>query len=326
MTTGRTEKNRGVAVWTGTRLVIGRTAPAPSRGLVALAGAVGVLAAITAAVGLLWTGSGEAYLFQTLRGETVEIFGRGLYAHNTAFQVGANWGVDLVALALGIPLLAVAAHLYRRSSLRGHLLLIGSFGFFLYYGASYALGTVAYNQLFLVYTALFSASLFGLILALVRLEPGLLAPDASMPRRIIGWFMIVSGVVTAVIWLLDPVAALVAGETPSALGNQTTLFTHALDLGVIVPTAVLSGVMILRGRLFGYAAAMSLLVLEVALLPMIAIATYAQIRLGVSFTTAEILGPIGGFSVVALGAVGAIVAVLRHMPNRTGATLHFPSN
>lgn len=326
MTTGRTEKKRGVTVWTGTRLLVGRTEPALSRGLVALAGAVAVLAATTAAMGLLWTGSGPTYPFQTLRGETVEIFGRGLYAHDTIFQVGANWGVDLVALVLGIPLLVVAAHLYRRSSLRGHLLLIGSFGFFSYYGASYALGTVAYNQLFLVYTALFSVSLFGLILAFVGLEPGLLTPDASMPRRVIGWFMIFSGVATAFIWLLDPVAAVVAGEAPSALGNQTTLFTHALDLGVIVPTAILSGVMILRGRLFGYAAAMSLLVLEVALLPMIATATYAQIHLGVSFTTAEILGPIGGFSVVALGAVGAIIAVLRHLPNQTGATLHLPSN
>lgn len=326
MTTGRTEKRRGVAVWTGSRLVVGRTAPPPSRAPVALAGAVGVLAAITAGVGLLWRGSGETYLFRTLRGETVEIFGRGLYAHDTIFQVGANWGVDLVALVLGLPLLAVAAHLYRSGSLRGHLLLIGSFGFFTYYGASYALGTVAYNQLFLVYTALFSASLFGLILAFVRLEPGLLRPDPSMPRRVIGWFMIFSGVATAFIWLLDPVAALVAGEAPSALGNQTTLFTHALDLGVIMPTAVLSGVMILRGRLFGYAAAMSLLVLEVALLPMIATATYAQIRLGVTFAAAEILGPIGGFSVVALGAVAVITAVLRHLPNRTGATLHLPSN
>jgi hypothetical protein len=134
-----------------------------------------------------------------------------------------------------------------------------------------------------------------------------------MPRRWIGGFMILSGVVTLAVWLIDPVAALATGALPATLETHTTLFTHALDLAVIAPAAVTSGVAILRGRRLGYLLAASLLVLEAILLPTITIGTIAQVRIGVSFTTAEVVGPIVGFATIALLAVWALVTMLRHV-------------
>jgi hypothetical protein len=92
------------------------------------------------------------------------------------------------------------------------------------------------------------------------------------------------------------------------------LFTHAFDIAVIVPAVIAAGVMILRGKAFGYVIAFSLLVLEALLLPLIAIATVVQIDLGIEFTPAEIVGPIAGFGVFAAGALAVIVAILRRVP------------
>jgi hypothetical protein len=57
--------------------------------------------------------------------------------------------------------------------------------------------------------------------------------------------------------------------------------------------------------------AFPLLVLMTLLLPMIVAQTVFQLREDVSFTAAEIAGPIGGFVVPAALGLGLVVAVLR---------------
>ena len=86
----------------------------------------------------------------------------------------------------------------------GGILLTGVLAYFLYYGASLGLGT-AYNRLFLVYIALFSASFYAFILAFTAFDLGSLAERISphFPRRGAAIFMIVVGLGLALIWLSD---------------------------------------------------------------------------------------------------------------------------
>jgi hypothetical protein len=258
---------------------------------------------------------------RTIHGQIVELYGRGLYRSDTLFVAGNNFGSDLVTVLAVVPLLAISLLLARRGSLRGRLLLLGALGCVLYIGASYALGAVAFNRLFLVYVGLFSASLFAFVGAFASLDLDAVAASLSprMPRRWPGVFMFASGVVTLAIWVMEPLTALITGEAPKVLETHTTLFTHAVDMGVIVPAALVSGILILRRRTLGYVTAFSLLVLEAVLMPMIAIATFEQIRLGISFTRGEVVGPIAGFSVFALLAVAVLISLLRrveHAPSR----------
>ena len=82
---------------------------------------------------------------------------------------------------------------------------------------------------------------------------------------------------------------------------------------LIVPAALLAGALILRRRKLGYVVAFSLLVVEASLLPMIVLATIRQVQLDVTFETAEIVGPIGGFGIFAVGAVWVLASLLRHV-------------
>lgn len=278
----------------------------------------GTLALLAAGSGLLWQGAGHAYGVTSPRGTAVEIYGRGLYAHDTLFFAGANKATDLVTLVLGLPLLAASARLFRRGTLRGRLLLLGTLGYFTYVGATYALGGVAYNSFFLVYVGLFSSSLFALVLTFLSFSPDeVRAGFAGVPRRWPGVFMLASGAVTLVIWLMEPVGALIGGSVPRNLATHTTLFTNALDMAVIVPAAMGAGVMILRGRPHGYVVAFSLLVLEALLLPLIGVSTVVQIRLGVSFTPGEVVGPVIGFGIFAALSAWVIVSVLRGVREAT---------
>jgi hypothetical protein len=292
-----------------------RGSRAPTRAVGWLSVAIGLLALACGLAGFLWGGAGEGREVTTLSGDTVELYGRGLYKNDTVLAAGNNIGSDLTMLVLGLPLLFVSTLLYSRGSVKGRFLLLGTFGFFLYIGASYAMGAVAYNEMFLAYVGLFAASLFALIVLFSTFDADLLdsaVPD-DMPRRWPGVFMLASGLATFFIWIMEPLAALAGGETPGSLETRTTLFTTALDIGVIVPAALVAGILILRGRKFGYVVAFSLLILEAMLMPLITAATIVQIREGISFEPGEIAGPIVGFSVLALLSLGVIFTVMRRI-------------
>lgn len=283
-----------------------------SRPIVWLSSLIALLALVTAGAGLLWQGGNGPAAFTSLHGETVELYAKGLYRYDSIFKAGANKGSDLVTIIIGVPLLIITTRMYRRGSLRGHVLLTGSLVWFLYAYASQALATT-YNEFFLIYVVLFSASLFAFVLAFSSIDLSTLATrfSARLPRRSAGIFMILSGLVPLIVWLEPLLSALIRAESPALLDHSTTMVTEVLDLGIIVPAAILSGLLILRRAPLGYLMAFSLLILEVMLAPMIAAQTAFQVAAGVSFTTAMIVGPIAGFTAIAVIGVWIIVALLR---------------
>lgn len=213
---------------------------------------VALLALVAAGAGLFYQTDGEPYPYTNHRGETVMLTGRGLYAYDTVSfnaQMQAN---DFVTLALGLPLLLVSAWLARRGSLRGHLLLTGTLGFFLYTYMSMSF-LAAYNALFLVYVALFSLSLFAFILSMLAFDlktlPGRFS--ARLPRGWIAATLFAGGGFLLLAWLGRIVPPLLQNQTPP-LENATTLVIQAMDLGLLVPLTFLSGLLLLRRSSWGY--------------------------------------------------------------------------
>jgi hypothetical protein len=287
---------------------------------VLLCALIGVLALVAASLGLFWQGEGDPVSFTTARGETVTLYGRGLYRHDSLFTAAGYKGQDSVTLFLAVPLLVWATLLYRRGSLRGGLRLAGVLAWILYAYFSMAFGA-PYNSLFLVYVALFSASFFALLLLLALIDLQALPAQvlAGLPRRGPAIFMFAGGLVTLSVWLDPLVGAMMEGRPPDLLGHYTTMVTDAIDLGVITPATFVAGALILRRRPLGYVIAFPLLGLIVMLLPAIALMTVFQVRAGVAFTPGEILGPIAGFATLGLFAVWVGVAILRRIPDSVPA-------
>ncbi len=71
-----------------------------SRAALRLVGLIVVLTFVAAGIGLFWTDDGEPYDFTTLRAETAEIEGQGLYRHDTVFAAAGYRAVDATLLFL----------------------------------------------------------------------------------------------------------------------------------------------------------------------------------------------------------------------------------
>lgn len=210
------------------------------------------LALVAAAAGLFYQTPGEPYPYTNHRGETVMLNGHGLYFYDTVSSAAQMRGNDLITLVVGLPLLAVSAWLAFRRSLRGQLLLSGTLGFFLYTYLSMSTLT-AYNALFLVYVAAFTLSLYAFILSLLAIDLKTL-PEHFSPRLPRGWIagtLFAVGGFLGLAWLGRILPPLLQGGTP-ALENTTTLVIQTLDLSLIVPLAVLAGVLLLRRSAWGY--------------------------------------------------------------------------
>lgn len=221
--------------------------------LIRLSILIALLALVAAVLGLFGQGSGAPQAFITARGESVQLYGHGLYRYDSVNGASQMMGQDAVTLILAVPLLVVAILLTRKGSLRGRLLLTGALGYFLYTYASMAFLT-AFNALFLLYVALFSLSLFAFILALSGLDPEFVTRQVGegFPRTGIIVLMFALAAFLTVAWLgrIRSVMQGVAGA--NGLESYTTLVIQALDLGVIVPTALLTAVLLLKKNPWGY--------------------------------------------------------------------------
>lgn len=162
----------------------------------------------------------------------------------TAQAVGQDW-FDLVVAAPWIAVCAVGA---RRGSVRWTVLLAGAYAYTAYEAVIYAFA-IHFNRLFLLYCATLGLSGY----ALVALAVGASAQRGSIDRgaaRLVAGFLVVLGVVFAVMWLAEDVPAMLRGE-PSPSLRDTGLFTnpvHVIDLAFVLPAHGIAGVLLWRQR------------------------------------------------------------------------------
>jgi len=297
----------------------------PSKAAIWLSALITLLALVAAAVGLFWQDGGNSFFFTTLRGETVQMYGQGLYRYETLRDGVGFKGADLFILVVGVPLLVLFTLRYHRGDLRSGLLLTGTLAYFLYNSASMTFG-YAYNSLFLVYLAQFSASLFAVVLAFTSFDLKAL-PDrfsSRLPRRGIAGFLFAVGVSLILVWgVMDILPALLAGKAP-ALTGHTTLPTHTLDMGIIAPLAFVAGVLLLRRTPLGYLLAAMLLVVSSVLGAGVLALSAAQLLAGV-LTAAETVVFVVPFAMLTAVGIWLTIALFQNFsepaPLRV-ATLH----
>jgi hypothetical protein len=281
-----------------------------SKIVLTLAYLITLLVLIAAGAGVFWQGSGDSYDFTTLRGETVEIYGHGLYQYDTLSYAAQAIGQDIATLIVGIPLLLVGIMLTRKGSLRGQLLLTGSLGYMLYTYTSYAF-LVAYNEFFLVYVALFSCSLFAFILALSGLDAEQVSRKVSerMPRRSIAIFLMLIAAFLGMAWLGRILPPLLAGKPPFGLEAYTTLVIQVLDLGIIVPASAITAILLWQKRPWGYTL-VSVLIVKALLMGAALIAMIiGQILAGVAVSPVETIM----FSGIAIASLVFTIILFRNI-------------
>lgn len=254
---------------------------------------VTIILSLFAAVPGVLSGTGQAgddVQFQSINGENVKLHGKGLYKNDSYSMAAQAIAQDYVTLFIGIPFLLVSLVLARKKQLKGRLLLTGVVGYFLYTYTSYAFLSM-YNELFLIYVAAMSVSFFAFILCVTGFDLEALkqAFHSKTPVKFIGGFQIFLAFVIFMMWIGRIVPSLAAGAVPMGLEHYTTLVIQALDLGIIVPTAALSGVLIIKRKPIGYLLSSVIIIKGFSLLTALTAMIIGQLLAGVEIGIAEIV-------------------------------------
>ena len=273
---------------------------------------IAILAAITAAIGLFSTSGDGPFQFTTLRGETIEIYGRGLYRYDTSLIAVGYRVSDAFTLIAGIPLLLISYWLYERGSLRGKILLTGTLLFFLYNFGSLAIGA-AYNNLLLIYIILTMTTFLASVALLMSFDSRVFRMQFSdrLPRRGISLYFIISGIALFCIWLLlSIVPALLAGGVPAELASYTTVITFVLDMGIIAPVLVSAGILLRRSEPLGYVLS-SLLLVFIDALGLSLLAMGIVQKMAGLMNIGQFIGFVVSFAILTLFSLRYTVALFR---------------
>lgn len=283
-----------------------------SKTLIFLSLVIAALAALYASVGLFSQG-GSPFTFTTLHGQTVEMYGQGIYRNDAAFRAPIFRGTDAITLFICVPMLLIATAWYGRGSLRGHLLLTSMLAFFLYNSASMTFGA-AYNDLLLVYILSFSMSLFAFILAFTSVDLKRLAGHTSpnLPGRGIAIFLFLAGL-SLMVWLMDIIVALTQNGVPANLGPYTTEATYGIDLGIILPTAFIAGVLTWRRSALGTLLASTVITLNVTVGLVVASQSIMQALDGIILKPAEYAAYVAPFVTLSLIAIALVINIHRNI-------------
>jgi hypothetical protein len=219
-----------------------------------------------------------------------------------AILLPQNLGTDLVTLCVGIPLLALAGRAMRRGSDRARVLWLGALGYLAYAYGMYALG-VRWNQLFLLYVALFGCSLYGLIIGFAGTDAARVRAALTLrpaPVRAVAAFLSVVAVLVAAMWLAEEIRALLRGAPPPSVVQfaAPTNIVHVFDLAIVLPAMVVGAVQLVRDRPWGYVLSGVLLVKATTIALWVVVMVWFSARRG--FATP---GPYVGFF-VALAVAG----------------------
>jgi hypothetical protein len=199
--------------------------------IILLLTSVATLTGITSNEGL------ESFSYQSIRGEEINIYGRGLYKHMSSDVAVQGIAQDYVTLLIGIPILLIAWLYYQRGSYKGQLVLVGALLYFLVTYLFY-LSMGMYNELFLVYTGLLATSFFGVILTIYQLGQSKLDQLFIKVKlyQYAASFVTINCLLIAIMWLGIIVPPLISGEIyPTQLQHYTTLIVQGFDLGLLLP-------------------------------------------------------------------------------------------
>jgi hypothetical protein len=179
------------------------------------------------------------------------------YARETTTWAAQGIGQDWVNLLVVVPWMALSGLWAARGSRRAVLLLGGGLVYLVYGFLAYAFA-VHFNALFLLYCAVLGLSFYALASLGGVLHDSTVSSwftAERIPWRLAGVTQLVVVVMFALVWLSEVLPALLRGTPPPSVVEAGLLTNpvHVLDLSLLLPGLMLSGISLLRRRPLGLA-------------------------------------------------------------------------
>jgi hypothetical protein len=250
-----------------------------------------------------------------IAGSVVALSVPSIYAGLTPAFLPQALAQDIANLAVVSPAWLILAALALRGSLRAYLLWLGVLTFTVYNYVIYTF-SIPFGPLFLLWVAVLGLSLYALIGGVTAVDRR--AVESAFTSRgvitVMAWFLIVTAVLFAFLWLSEDVPALLSGSRPASVVDMAlpTNPVHILDLGFFLPAVILTGVMLLKKKPFAYSVAPAFIVFLVLTGIPILLTPVVQAARGETAAWGVVV-PIGTLTVVLLGLLAWLLPTV-HLP------------
>lgn len=213
-----------------------------------------LLVLLASSVGILSLLHKQEFDFKTVYGDTVKLYGSGIYHYHTTKQVYQAVPHDMVNAFLAIPALIISFMIARKGVLKARLFFMGVTLYILFTYTIYTFFAM-YNRLYIVYVAIMGLAFYTLILSLKqtdKIKVKALFKD-NYPNKLVGGFMVTAASLMTLFWLKTILPTLLFNEFPTEnLGQSTTLVPYAIDLAFVLPLAFTMGIKLYRKKAEGY--------------------------------------------------------------------------
>jgi hypothetical protein len=257
-----------------------------------------VIAIISASLGVFYSFGGKQRTVTNIFGQTVTLFGDGIYLNDSIMKVGTTKGTDIAIIIVSFLLLLILnIFKSRKYSL---FLQTGFLSIILYDSICLVMG-VNFNKLFLLYVVQFGCSLFAFTFSLSTLIKSENFNNSLYKKKLKGTaiFMIVGGCSTLV-WMTYIIPAIIAGKPMNIIEIYTTEPTFAIDLAIILPSSVFCGVMLLKQNAIGYKIAPILLTFFCGVGLCVIMQTIVSKALGITIPIGQIFGLVISFVIIGI--------------------------
>ncbi len=270
-----------------------------------------IIAIISSALGLFYTFGGKTREVVNIYGETITLFGDGIYNNDSIFKVALTKGTDIAVIIVAVTLLLTIFFL--RDKKFASFIQAGLLSIILYATICLIMGTT-FNKLFLLYVVQFGFLFYGFVFTLVDLLNKRSFTDEFYGKKIIGTsiFLIISGL-SVLQWLGFIIPTMLTNAPMKIIDIYTTEPTFVIDLGIILPAALYCGVMLLKRKHFAYQLTPVLLVLLSGVALCVVCQTVVQSYLGVVISLGELVGLVIVFLILGLIALRFNFVMLKNL-------------
>ena len=213
-------------------------------------GIIAALVILAAVIGISSINMRHEFDFTTVYGDTVKMYGGGIYGMHTVEQVYQVIPHDMVNLFLAVPALLISFLFARKGILKARLLfmavtlyLMFTYGIYTFYAM--------FNRLYLCYVAILGLAFYTFMLTLKGTDAAKVKAlfKDRYPNKLAGGFLIAASSFMTLTWLGRILPSALSGTIPALdLAQSTTMVPQAIDLAFILPLAFVTGIRLCRGK------------------------------------------------------------------------------
>ncbi|MDH5654962.1 MAG: hypothetical protein OEZ34_03580 [Spirochaetia bacterium] len=188
-------------------------------------------------------------LLLTVISSLVSLLNPDFYFRDSEIMAAKSHYLDLINLFIVVPAGLVLFFLVMKGSYWAKLSILGIMAYLAFMFGFNAL-SLFFNKLFLVYIALFSLNIFGILFGYNNVRQSGTFPEDRFIIKVSAVLLMLFAVPVYFFWLIEVIASTVNNTVPETISNMNipANVVHVFDMGFALPVIIYGSVLLLKGK------------------------------------------------------------------------------